>query len=82
MLAPTGISEMLYNIFRTALYLQPWLVEHRDPAHTNPSAQLPAARRDDRLAAPWRTADRKHWFVDKVRPHNWYIVTPINTRNR
>jgi hypothetical protein len=68
--------------------LHPWsarsrLVEHNNPAHANPTAQVLAARRDDRPATRRRTTDRKHpRFVDRIRaPHNRYIATPINARN-
>src|SRR5262249_59549201 len=66
-------------------YLRPAssrLVEHSDPAHADPSAQVPTARRDDRPAARRRTIGRKHQVIDRVRaPHNPYIMTPINARN-
>src|SRR5262245_5467048 len=87
------ISEIfIWNIFGAAPpspfnldYLQPWstssrLVEHGDPAHANSSAQVPAARRDDRPAVRGRTIGRKHQFSMRV-PHDLYIVTPINARN-
>ena len=67
--------------------LHPWsarsrLVEHSNPAHANPTAQVPAARRDDRPATRRRTTGRKHRFIDRIRaPHNRYIATPINARN-
>ena len=58
------------------------LVEHSNPAHANPTAQVPAARRDDRPATRRRTTGRKHRFIDRIRaPHNRYIATPINARN-
>ena len=65
----------------------PWsarsrLVEHSNPAHANPTAQVPAARRDDRPATRRRTTGRKHRFIDRIRaPHNRCIATPINARN-
>jgi len=66
-------------------YLRPAssrLVEHSDPAHADPSAQVPAARRNDRPTARSRTTGRKHELTDRIRaPHNPYIVMPINTRN-
>src|SRR5262249_18709983 len=66
-------------------YLQPAssrLVEHGNPTHANPSAQVPTARRDDRPAARRRTTDCKHWLIHSMKaPHNPYIVTPMNTRN-
>ena len=67
--------------------LHPWsarsrLVEHSNPAHANPTAQVLAARRDDRPATRRRTTGRKHRFIDRIRaPHNRYIATPINARN-
>ena len=67
--------------------LRPWsarsrLVEHSNPAHANPTAQVPAARRDDRPATRRRTTGRKHRFIDRIRaPHNRCIATPINARN-
>ena len=57
-------------------------VEHSNPAHANPTAQILAARRDDRPAARRRTTGRKHRFIDRIRAsHNRYIATPINARN-
>jgi hypothetical protein len=56
--------------------LHPWsarsrFVEHSNPAHANPTAQILAARRDDRPAARRRTTGRKHRFIDRIRaPHN------------
>src|SRR5262245_47237576 len=38
------------------------LVEHSDPAHANPSAQVPAAWRDDRPAANIRKNSRRNYF--------------------
>jgi hypothetical protein len=67
--------------------LRPWsarsrFVEHSNPAHANPTAQVLAARRDDRPATRRRTTGRKHRFIDRIRaPHNRYIATPINARN-
>ena len=67
--------------------LHPWsarsrFVEHSNPAHANPTAQILAARRDDRPATRRRTTGRKHRFIDRIRaPHNRYIATPINARN-
>ena len=58
------------------------LVEHSNPAHANPTAQVLAARRDDRPATRRRTTGRKHRFIDRIRAlHNRYIATPINARN-
>ena len=42
-------------------------VEHSNPAHANPTAQVLAARRDDRPATRRRTTGRKHRFIDRVR---------------
>ena len=67
--------------------LHPWsarsrLVEHSNPAHANPTAQVPAARRDDRPATRRRTTGRKHRFINRIRaPHNRYIATPKSARN-
>ena len=47
------------------------LVEHGDPAHADPPAQVPAARRDDRPLASRRTIGREHWFIDNIKAtHN------------
>ena len=47
-----------------------WLVEHGDPAHANPAAQVPAAWSDDRPPAGGGAMDREHRFADGRRaPH-------------
>ena len=59
------------------------LIEHGDPAHAGPPAQVPAAWRDNRPAACRRTAGREYGFINRIRAlHNLYIATPINARNR
>ena len=58
-------------------------VEHGDPAHAGPAAELPAAGRDDRPAACRRATGRKRRFIDSIETaHNLHIGTPINARNR
>jgi len=42
------------------------LVEHGDPAHTGPAAQVPAAGGEDRPAASRRAAGRKHRVIDRA----------------
>jgi len=51
------------------------LVEHGDPAHAGPPAQVPTAWRDDRPAARRRTTGREHRFVDRIRTaHNLILL--------
>src|SRR5262249_49851306 len=59
------------------------LVEHGDPTHASPAAQVPAARCDNRPAAGGGTIGRQHPRTNSMKaPHNPHIVTPINARNR
>jgi hypothetical protein len=53
------------------------LVKHSDPAHADPY------ERDDGPAARSRATGRKHRFIGSGKaPHNLYIATPINARNK
>src|SRR5262249_33214650 len=83
-LGPSSNPSMLLqlNYLRPASSSNSRLVKRGNPAHANPSTQVPAARRNDRPTARRRTTGRKHELTDRIRaPHNPYIVTPINARN-